>query len=97
MSFVQIVEFRTSQLDEMRRISDEWEASAGADSQARRRVVCADRDHPGRYLSIVFFDSYESAMENSSLPVTQEFSSRMMALSEEPPTFHNLDVIDDRT
>ena len=31
----------------------------------------ADRSQPGRYFAIVFFDSYESAMENSSLPETQ--------------------------
>jgi hypothetical protein len=45
----------------------------------------------------VFFDSYESAMENSNLPVTQEFAQRMMALSDGPPSFFNLDVVEDRT
>lgn len=97
MGFVQIIEFRTSKVDEMRKISDDWEAAAGSDSQARRRVLCADHDRPGRYFNIVFFDSYESAMENSSMPVTQEFSSRMIKLADEPPKFHNLDVIDDRS
>jgi hypothetical protein len=55
-----------------------------------------DRDNPGRYLNIVFFDSYESAMENSNSPVTQEFSQKMMALADGPPTFYNLNVVDDR-
>jgi hypothetical protein len=97
MSFVQIIEFRTSKIDEMRKVGDDWEAAAGGDSKARRRVMCEDRDNPGRYFNIVFFDSYEDAMENSNLPVTQEFSQKMMALGDGPPTFYDLDVVDDRT
>lgn len=97
MGFVQIIEFRTSKADEVRKVGDEWEAAAGADSKARRRVLCEDRDNPGRYFNIVFFDSYESAMENSNLPMTQEFSKKMMALSDGPSTFYNLDIIDDRS
>jgi hypothetical protein len=38
----------------------------------------------------------KEAMENSDLPITQEFSAKMMALGDGPPTFHNLDVIEDR-
>jgi len=96
MGFVQIIEFKTSKIDEIRKVGDEWEAAAGSDRQATKRVLCQDRDNPGRYFNIVFFDSYESAMENSNLPVTQEFSRRMMALGDGPPTFYNLDVIDER-
>jgi hypothetical protein len=46
---------------------------------------------------IVFFDSYESAMENSNLPETNEFSQKMMELLDGPPTFYNLDVVEDKT
>lgn len=95
MGFVQIVEFRSSRIDEMRAVADEWEAKVGSDSLARRRVLCQDRDDPGRYLNLVFFDSYDEAMENSQLPVTQELSARMGELADGPPTFHNLDVIED--
>ncbi|HET6832785.1 MAG TPA: hypothetical protein VFH30_02875 [Acidimicrobiales bacterium] len=97
MAFVQIIEFRTSNIDEMRKLEEEWEAAAGTESTARRVITGADRDDSGRYLQVVFFDSYESAMENSNLPVTQEFSQKMMALSDGSPTFYNLDVVDDRT
>ena len=93
--FVQIIEFRTSKMTEMQRVGDEWEAAAVATSKARRRVLCEDRDNAGRYLNIVFFDSYEDAMENSNLPVTQEFSQKMMGLADGPPTFYNLDVVQD--
>ena len=96
MSFMQIIEFRTSKIDEVLALGDQWEAAAGAGRKARRRAVCADRDNPGRYFNLVFFDSYEDAMENSKLPVTGEFSGKMMALSDGPPTFYNLDVLDDK-
>ena len=95
MGFVQIIEFRTSKIDEMRKIGEEWEAAVGSDSTAQRRVMCEDRDNPGRYLNLVFFESYDAAMKNSNLPVTQEFSQRMMALGDGPPTFYNLDVLED--
>jgi hypothetical protein len=95
MAFVQIIEFRTSKFDEMQKVGNEWEAAAGSDAKARRRVMCEDRDNPGRYFNVVFFDSYESAMENSKLPVTEKFSQQMMALGDGPPTFYNLDVIED--
>jgi hypothetical protein len=95
MGFVQIIEFKTSKFEEMQRVGEQWEAAAAGDRKARRRVMCADRDNPGRYLNIVFFDSYDEAMENSNLPATQEFSQKMMALADGPATFYNLDVVDD--
>jgi hypothetical protein len=97
MSFIQIIEFRTSKLDEVRALGDEWEAAAADDSLARRRVTCADRDDPNHLYNIVFFDSYEEAMKNSALPATTEFADRMMKLADGPPTFHNLDVVDDKS
>ena len=97
MAFVQIIEFRTSKIDEMNQVGSEWESAAGSDRKATRRVLCKDRDNEGRFLNIVFFDSYEEAMENSGLPVTKEFSRKMMALADGEPTFYNLDVIEDRS
>ena len=97
MGFVQIIEYRTSKADEMQKVGDEWERAAGGESKATRRVLCQDREQPGRYVNIVFFDSYEEAMENSDLPMTAEFAQKMMALSDGPPTFTNLDVVDDQT
>jgi hypothetical protein len=97
MAFVQIIQFKTSKIDEMRALADEWREKAGDDSKAQRVVVCSDRDNPDQHMNIVFFDSYEEAMENSNLPATQELSGKMMELGDGPPTFYNLDVIDDRT
>ena len=95
MAFVQIIQFRTSKFDEMQQVGKEWEAAVGADATARRRILCEDRDNKGQYLNIVFFDSYESAMKNSNLPTTQEFSKKMMSLADGEPTFYNLDVVED--
>jgi hypothetical protein len=96
MAFVQIIEFRTSKLDEMEKVGNDWEAAIGAGRKVQRRVLCRDRDDAGRCFNIVFFESYEQAMENSNNPVTQEFSQKMMALAEGAPTFHNLDVVEER-
>jgi hypothetical protein len=95
VGFVQVIDFQTSRYDEMRKIGEEWEEAAAGTSKARRRVMCEDRDNPGHYCNIIFFDSYESAMENSNDPVTQEYSQRLMALADGPPTVFNLNVIED--
>jgi hypothetical protein len=97
VAFVQIIEFRTSQLDEMQKVGKEWERATEGRRKARRRVLCQDRDHPGRFLNIVFFDSYEEAMQNSSLPETDTLSKKMMDLAEGPATFYNLDVEEDQS
>ena len=96
MGFVQVIQYRTSKIDEMRKIGDEWEADPGP-STARRVLVCRDRDHDGEYYTLAFFDSYEAAMENSNAPRTQVMAQRMMGLADGPPTFFNLDVLDDRS
>ena len=97
VGFVQIIQFKTSKIEEIRKLGDEWEAAAGDARTPTRVVLCSDRDNPGHYVNIVFFDSYEEAMENSNLPQTHEFSQKMMALGDGPPKFYNLDVIDDRS
>lgn len=96
MAFVQIVEFATSKPDEMQRLANEWESAAADQRTARRRILCRDRDNPGRYFNIVSFDSFEDAMRNSEMPVTQEFARKMAELCDGPATFHNLDVVDER-
>jgi quinol monooxygenase YgiN len=95
--FVQIIEFRTSKVDEIQRAGEEYVERARGVTTARRALVCEDRDNPGHYFQVVFFDSYESAMKNSELPATQEVAGKMAELVDEPPAFYNLDVIDDRT
>jgi quinol monooxygenase YgiN len=94
--FVQIIEYRTSKADEIAALSDEFRKNreAAADGPAPQRVlVCADRDTPGRYFTIVQFESYEAAMENSARPDTSELAEKMTALCDGAPTFYNLDLV----
>jgi hypothetical protein len=96
VAFVQIIQYRTSKIDDMRKVGDEWEAAARGSGTAQRVLLGGDRDNAGQYFTLAFFDSYDAAMENSNHPTTQEFAQRMMSLADGPPTFYNLDVIDDR-
>jgi quinol monooxygenase YgiN len=91
--FVQIIEFRSSRIDEIRALADEYSAQRQAGAGVRGNV-CADRDNPGRFFNVVEFESYEAAMENSNRPETSEFASKMAELCDGPPTFYNLDVIE---
>jgi hypothetical protein len=97
MAFVQIIDLRTNNKDELQKIGDELLQELPAEWTARRAVICEDRDDPGHIFQVVFFDSYESAMQNSNLPLTQKLNERMTPLMDGPPTFYNLEVIDERT
>ncbi len=95
MAFIQIIDFHTSKLDEVKALEHEWEAATEGKRTTKRRITCQDRDDASRVLQIVVFDSYESAMANSDLAETTEFAGRMMALADGQATFVNLDVIAD--
>ncbi|MGH3670460.1 MAG: hypothetical protein ACRDSH_07470 [Pseudonocardiaceae bacterium] len=90
--FIQIIEYQTSRIEEIQAYVDEQRPRMQESSTARRVTLTADRDRPGYYLTIVEFDSYESAMENSNRPETAEFAAQMAKLCDGPPTFYNLDV-----
>lgn len=89
--FVQIIEIKTSRIDEIDALIEEVGSRSGPMPMARATMT-ADRDRPGHYLAILEFDSYEQAMENSNRPETTEMSARMASLCDGPPTFYNLDV-----
>jgi hypothetical protein len=93
-AFVQIIEMQTSRIDEVEGLIRELRdrLDDGRSSSPRRGVITADRDRPGFYLSIVEFDSYDAAMENSGRPEVSEAAARLVKLCEAPPKFYNLDV-----
>ena len=97
MAFMQIIEFRTSNLDAMEAVAARWEEASAGKRTAGRRILCRDRAASNRYFNVVFFDSYESAMQNSKLPETRRFSQEMMNFADGHPTFYDLDIIDDRS
>jgi quinol monooxygenase YgiN len=97
MSFVQIIEMRTHHFDELKVLADEFFEATEGKRTLRRSVLTRDRNDPERYVLVVFFDSYDAAMENSNLPETAAFADKQMALLDGPPTFHDLDVVEERT
>jgi len=91
--FVQIIEFHTSRIEEIEELGRPSRTEGSTPPTFRRIVATADRDHPGTYITIVDFDSFDSAMENSSRPETSEFAAKMAALCDGPVVFRNLDVM----
>ena|SRR6266540_2473466 len=97
MAFIQMIDFRTKRLDAGRPYIEEYLTKTEGRRTARRSILCQDRDDADHYLNLVFFDSYESAMENSNLPETGELAAKLGELSEEPEKFVNLEILDDRS
>ena len=94
MAFIQIIDYVTTRYDEVSALSQKMRAERAGETTVRKVTVGKDRDRDGHYLVVAEFDSYESAMENSNHPATQEFSARMMELCDGPPAFYNLDVVE---
>jgi hypothetical protein len=91
--FVQIIEFKTSRIEDIEELGRPSRTEGSTTPTFGRILATADRDRSGTYLTIVEFESYESAMENSSRPETSEFAAKMAALCDGPPVFRNLDVM----
>jgi heme-degrading monooxygenase HmoA len=91
--FVQIIDFETERIEEMRQLSEEMDQHfRGLGGAPTHRLVLKDRSRPNRYLVVIEFDSYEDAMANSSAPETTKFAERMAALCTSPPSFTDCDV-----
>ena len=94
MAIIQIVEFTTDDIDAVRQITAIGRLATEGKRTARRQIVTRDHNQPNRYRAIVFFDSYQAAMENSQLPETQEFAGQYSRVTDSV-AFHDLDVIAD--
>lgn len=92
MEFIQIIEFQTGDIDAVQAIDQEWLDVTEGKRTARRQILTRDRNNPDRYMAVVFFDSYESAMRNSNLPETQALAAKYMKATKDA-VFHDLDVI----
>ena len=93
MGFMQIIEFRTSVIDEVRQVDEDWRRATAGKRTVRHQLLARDHVDPGRYFAVVFFDSYESAMKNSDLPETSAAAERYRTLADGPPVFYDLDII----
>jgi hypothetical protein len=92
--FVQIIELRTSRIEDVEALLVDIRSRLddGGETTPRRGMLTGDRDTPGRYLSIIEFASHEAAMQNSDRPEVGEFAAELAKLCDEPPVFHNLDL-----
>lgn len=91
--FVQVIEIRTTRVEEIDELLAGWLAQTEGIRKAQRGTFTRDRDRPDVYVQIVEFPSYEEAMANSSLPATAEFARKLAELCDAAPTFRNLDVL----
>jgi hypothetical protein len=95
MAFAQLMEFRTSDKDAVDRVRQEWEQATGGKRSANRIMVMQHHDDPNTYFQLVVFDSYESAMENSDLPETQEYAEKLRQQVEGDISYINLDLVEE--
>ncbi|WEH15782.1 ester cyclase [Streptomyces sp. VNUA24] len=95
MTFVQLIDCRTSRFDEMNRLMDTWVEQTKGKRTATHSVIGKDRSDGSHFVEIVEFPSYEEAMRNSGLPETERIFQEMVALCDEMPTFTDLDVVRD--
>jgi quinol monooxygenase YgiN len=93
VKFLQIIEFRTSDIDAVNRVIDEFVTKTEGKRTSTRATITEDRDQPGTYLNVVEFPSYETAMENSKLPETNEVAAKLAELCDGPPIFRNLNIV----
>ncbi|GHE13202.1 ester cyclase [Streptomyces alanosinicus] len=95
MTFVQLIDCRTSRLDEMNRLMDDWVEQTKGKRTATHALVGRDRSDGSHIVEVVEFPSYEEAMRNSHLPETDKIFQGILALCDETPTFTDLDVVRD--
>ncbi|MFF8193624.1 ester cyclase [Streptomyces bobili] len=95
MTFVQLIDCRTSRFDEMNRLMDMWVEQTKGKRTATHALVGKDRSDASHFVEIVEFPSYEEAMRNSDLPETDKIFQGMVALCDEMPTFTDLEVVRD--
>lgn len=97
MAFVQIIDYETTQADDVNVLFDEWLTATQGKRTASHELHTRDRQNPAHFVDIVEFPSYEQAMKNNELPATQQIAERMRALCTGEPRFMNLDVLRDET
>src|SRR4051794_14015200 len=97
MTFIQMVEFSTSRIDELNAFFDGWITRTEGQRIPHRALLQADRDAGNRYVLTVEFVSHEQGMLNSARPQTAEFAAFLNEIADGPLGFCNLDVLrDDR-
>ena len=94
MKFAQIIEFRTSRIDEFDDYLDAWMTRTEGDRIPHRAVAEPGTETPTTN-TCSWWSSHRTTqgMENSNRPETAEFAIVLAEICEEPLTFRNLDVL----
>ncbi|MGC9539040.1 ester cyclase [Streptomyces sp. UG1] len=95
MTFVQLIDCKTSNVDRLNALMDTWVEATQGKRTATHSIVGQDHSDPTHVVEIVEFPSYEEAMRNSNLPETNRIFEELVAACEETPTFTDLDVVRD--
>jgi hypothetical protein len=93
MKFIQVIEYRTAQFDEVNKLVDTWLAQTEGKRTVGQGFTGRDREEPDKYIDVIVFPSNEAAMRNNDLPETQALAEKMASLCNGEVTFHNLDVV----
>lgn len=97
MSFVQVIEYKTDDLDAIKRVNEEWKNATEGKRTAKRLLLGKYRNEEDRVCEIVFFDSYEDAMRNNELPETQQYARKLRDVTQDEPTYFDLEVLEEET
>lgn len=93
VTFVQLIEYRTTQPDAVDELLSRWIAESGGQRTATRTRVGRDHHDAQHFVEILEFPSYDEAMHNSQLPVTHGIHEQFILLCTEPPRFVDLDIV----
>lgn len=93
MTFVQLIDYRTTRPEEVDELLTRWIADSGGQRTAVRTRVGRDRHDPHHFVEILEFRSHDDAMRNSELPATNDVHERFVELCSEPPRFVDLDIL----
>jgi len=91
--FVQIMRFRTDDVEAIAGLSQQYRDDTAGRSTFTSEVMGRDLD-TGEHVVIVTFPSKDAADTNNALPETAALAEKMGTLTTEGPSFSNIEVID---
>lgn len=97
MKFIQLIDYKTTHVDEVQALLTRWIEATGGIRTATRTTVGRDRNDATHFIEILQFPSYEEAMRNSNLLETNKVHEEFTNLCVEDPKYVNLDVLRDET
>jgi hypothetical protein len=97
MNFIQLIDYKTTRVDEVQALLTRWIETTGGIRTATRTTVGRDRNDPTHFIEILQFPAYGDALRNSNLSETNKIHEEFVGLCVEYPKFINLDVIRDES